>query len=224
MPSNSVPSASYLRLAFAVVAICAVTIALWSLRQEYAAFRLTKLEPRDWYMGIRAPAPPRPLSVEGHYAILSACDRALADPIADVMPLERRVLVARACAAAARRTLAQSPNFALAHLVRASASTVEGDDAATTAALLRAEAGAPGLTWMAARRFDLARQLAHPDAALLAREIKRLAQSDLDDARKLSRRYLATPSERVRVLAVVSELHVDAQAQFLSAVEELLDP
>lgn len=210
-----------MRLAAICLAGFALVVSVLGLGSEMGTYLRAQQGANSFYTsgdpGLSSP----PRSVEGQYAALLTCDRALLTGGRRFMPPERRELVASQCLALADSVLAQAPSLSVAHLVRALAANELGNSPIALEALLAAEATGGDLTWMTERRFIAT--LPHLEAlspdqqARFARDIQRLAQS-WTGVRMLARQYDRRPELRDTIITTVDTLPEDIQRRFLSAV------
>lgn len=218
--------ASWLRQAFMALTLLCLGGTMWVILPEYRVFVRAQKPPSTWYLQ-SATLRLGPLhSLEAHYDALVGCDRVLADLTRRLMPASFQNRVRTVCIDTADTVLAAAPSMSLAYLVRTQAMVHAGQPRAAIDALVLAERTGPSLTWMAARRIELALAIfAHldpPARAALRRDIGRMFDTHAD-ARRLAWRYRAAPTQAARsfIVDTVEGLPERAQGRFITALRRL---
>lgn len=196
---------------------------VWVFPDEYTAFQVSQDEPVDWYLARDSVKLPEPRSIEAHYMVMEACDRSVISVIGTAVAVQTAEPIWRLCLSKAEALIERTPEFATAHLVRASALAKLGDVEASFDALRTAEEMSPNLAWMAMRRFDIAAQndgvMVEEVRDLMARDVMRSA-TDRFSAGLLARRFAAYPNLRDFIVEVLED-EPQYQQNLLSAYSRL---
>ncbi len=200
---------------------CLIAV-LFVLPSELRSARVAVLASEDWYFESLPPAPEAPLSLHANYAVHMACDAAMADPVSDLMPLSRRAGVWSACLELSERVLAQSPDFALAHQLRAAALIGQGAFDEGYSALEVSAGLAPNLSWMASRRLDLLLEIGAATGQdlrdALARDLALLLRSGRG-RQVIAQQYLSSDDARTAITDAVETLPSSSQAALVRALQ-----
>ncbi len=166
--------------------------------------------------------PDVPPSIEGKYLAMDSCEESLAVNMAAAMLTDAYNATAQACLDQADAILSQSPSFAIAHLVRATAlDALDGDRADVRAAVLASAATAPGSAWMALDRLRIMIpefEAADPDLRGVMAQDVMMAALAADGAPVLAELYVRHPEIRTFVTEVVETLEPRVQRRFITAV------
>ncbi len=213
-----------LRYTLLALTLSYMLFAPWLIWTEYHANKFKQAGKLERYIDKH----PIPLlnSVETHYAVLIACDQSLMSVSALLMPQTLRTSLQNDCLSAADKTLRQAPSMSLAHLLRAEIlSQRQEKPEIIMAALQRSENLGGELTWMAARRIDLALRLVdNLDVVLddlLKKELSRMLRAGHQDALRLAKRYRSASAQNRNLLrTIVEDLPDGEKKRFLSAIHD----
>ena len=209
-----------------VVATCfgVVFAVFFSWSAEFSVTQVQKRPAMDWYL-TETVEDIRPAgSVEAQYSAVFGCERAINAPVARLMLANSRQQVASKCLAAMDLLLERAPSFSGAHLIRAQALSVLGQDDLVREALVTSERWGRGVQWMAAARLELMLRMAQGGTVagsftddMMLRDVARLL-SNGRDAEILAELHATYPQARESLLARIEMLPPEAQRLFLNAV------
>lgn len=164
---------------------------------------------------------PVPPSIFGTNVALEICDDTMNRLSFPLAPSAAMSAVAQSCLETAGTAISQMPGHSYGYYVGALAHYALGDAETALGSLKRSQAIGPNEQWLAERRVALA-ELHHADledyaeAGHLA-DLALLAQSRRG-IRSIAARYVADPSFRERVTAIVETLPDEIQQRFVSVV------
>ncbi|PRY78058.1 hypothetical protein CLV80_10420 [Yoonia maritima] len=138
---------------------------------------------------------------------MTHCDDLMSSVSGVLMGPEALSNIAHGCLERAQQVLRSTPTMSLAHLVKADAQYINGDNELAIAALQVSQQTAPAEGWLATRRIRLAIKLGPDDLGASAVSDARLMVQDRVYRPYLARYFVATPEVQNWVIGAVSEIN-----------------